>query len=81
MACARGKRVAQRVAGSNPQDPVFHLPIYRAPLEFPNLFNLVRAEAFAPSADWASASCTSGAPCKTSGPNPHLAHTQPTLNQ
>ena len=49
MACARGKRVAQRVAGSNPQDPVFHLPIYRAPLEFPNLFNLVRAEAFAPS--------------------------------
>lgn len=49
MACARGKRVAQRLAGSNPQDPVFHLPIYRAPLEFPNLFNLVRAEAFAPS--------------------------------
>jgi glycine/D-amino acid oxidase-like deaminating enzyme len=41
-----GRRLAQRIAGQ--QDAAFELPIYRSPLEFPNLFNTVRSEAFAP---------------------------------
>jgi glycine/D-amino acid oxidase-like deaminating enzyme len=41
-----GRRLAQRIAGR--QDAAFELPIYRSPLEFPNLFNTVRSEAFAP---------------------------------
>jgi len=43
-----GKRLAQRVAGKDGQDAVFKLPIYNSPLEYPNLFNLVRSQAFAP---------------------------------
>jgi hypothetical protein len=43
-----GKRLAQRVAGKDGNDAVFRLPIYASPLEYPNLFNLVRSQAFAP---------------------------------
>jgi len=43
-----GKRLAQRVAGKDGNDAVFKLPIYDSALEYPNLFNLVRAQAFAP---------------------------------
>ena len=43
-----GKRLAQRVAGKDATDAVFNLPIYHSPLEYPNLFNLVRSQAFAP---------------------------------
>jgi len=41
-----GRRLAQRIAGR--QDHAFELPIYRSPLEFPNLFGTVRSQAFAP---------------------------------
>jgi hypothetical protein len=34
----------------------FELPIYKAPLEYPNLFNTVRSRAWRPSAASASAS-------------------------
>lgn len=43
-----GKRLAQRVAGKDGGEAVFNLPIYNSPLEYPNLFNLVRSQAFAP---------------------------------
>ena len=43
-----GKRLAQRVAGKDGNDAVFQLPIYNSPLEYPNLFNVVRSQAFAP---------------------------------
>jgi glycine/D-amino acid oxidase-like deaminating enzyme len=43
-----GKRLAERVAGKDGTGRVFELPIYDSPLPFPNLFNLVTAEAFAP---------------------------------
>jgi glycine/D-amino acid oxidase-like deaminating enzyme len=43
-----GKRLAQRVAGKDAGQEVFDLPIYNSPLEYPNLFNVVRSEAFAP---------------------------------
>jgi len=43
-----GKRLAQRVAGQDGGQEVFQLPIYSTPLEYPNLFNSVRSEAFAP---------------------------------
>lgn len=43
-----GKRLAERVAGKDAGQEVFKLPIYDSPLEFPNLFNKVRSEAFAP---------------------------------
>ena len=43
-----GKRLAQRVAGKDGNDAVFKLPIYHSPLEYPNLFNMVRSQAFAP---------------------------------
>ncbi len=43
-----GKRLAQRVAGKDGNDAVFELPIYNSPLEYPNLFNVVRSQAFAP---------------------------------
>jgi glycine/D-amino acid oxidase-like deaminating enzyme len=41
-----GRRLAERIAGK--QSKVFELPIYNSPLEYPNLFNLVRSQAFAP---------------------------------
>ena len=41
-----GRRMAQRIAGK--ADNAFTLPIYHAPLEYPNAFNLVRSRAFAP---------------------------------
>lgn len=43
-----GKRVAERVAGKDDGREVFKLPIYSTPLEYPNLFDKVRSEAFAP---------------------------------
>ena len=43
-----GKRLAQRVAGKDGGEAVFNLPIYHSPLEYPNLFNVVRSQAFAP---------------------------------
>ena len=43
-----GKRLAERVAGKDGTDHVFELPIYDSPLPFPNLFNAVTTEAFAP---------------------------------
>lgn len=43
-----GKRIAQRVAGKDVGEDVFNLPIYNSPLEFPNVFEMVRAESFAP---------------------------------
>lgn len=41
-----GRRMAERIAGK--QSKVFELPIYNSPLEYPNVFNLVRSQAFAP---------------------------------
>lgn len=43
-----GKRLAERVAGKDAGRDLFKLPIYHSPLEYPNLFGLVRAQAFAP---------------------------------
>jgi len=41
-----GRRLAQRIAGK--ADPAFELPIYKAPLEYPNLFDTVRSPLFVP---------------------------------
>lgn len=41
-----GRRLAQRIAGQ--ADAAFDLPIYASALEYPNVFNTVRSEAFAP---------------------------------
>jgi len=41
-----GRRLAQRIAGK--ADPAFELPIYKTPLEYPNLFDTVRSPLFAP---------------------------------
>jgi glycine/D-amino acid oxidase-like deaminating enzyme len=43
-----GKRIAERVAGKDTGQEVFNLPIYNSPLQYPNIWNLVRSEAFAP---------------------------------
>lgn len=43
-----GKRLAERVAGQDAGREVFKLPIYDSPLEYPNMFGLVRSQAFAP---------------------------------
>ena len=43
-----GKRIAERVAGKDAGQEVFKLPIYSTPLEYPNVWNMVRSEAFAP---------------------------------
>lgn len=43
-----GKRLAERIAGKDAGRDVFKLPIYDSALEFPNLFELVRSEGFAP---------------------------------
>ncbi len=43
-----GKRLAERVAGQDAGRAVFKLPIYDSPLEYPNLFGLVRSPALAP---------------------------------
>ncbi len=43
-----GKRLAERVSGKDAGRAVFQLPIYNGALEYPNLFGLVRSEAFAP---------------------------------
>lgn len=41
-----GRRLADRIAGR--QLKVFELPIYNTPLEYPNVFNLIRSRMFAP---------------------------------
>ncbi|MBL8351314.1 MAG: FAD-binding oxidoreductase [Burkholderiaceae bacterium] len=41
-----GRRLAQRMAGQ--ADSSLQLPIYAAPLEYPNVFNRVRSPVFAP---------------------------------
>lgn len=41
-----GRRMADRIAGRHRVE--FDLPIYNSPLEYPNVFNLIRARAFAP---------------------------------
>ena len=41
-----GRRLAQRIAGRS--DGAFDLPIYKTPLEFPNVLNKVRSPVFAP---------------------------------
>lgn len=41
-----GRRLAERIAGKRSR--VFELPIYSSPLEYPNVLNLVRSQAFAP---------------------------------
>jgi glycine/D-amino acid oxidase-like deaminating enzyme len=43
-----GKRLAQRVAGADAGLAVFKLPIYDSPLQFPNVFGIVKSRAFAP---------------------------------
>lgn len=43
-----GKRLAERVAGKDTGQEVFKLPIYDSPLEYPNMFGLVRSPALAP---------------------------------
>ena len=42
------KRLAECVAGKDAGQAVFQLPIYSTALQYPNLFNLVSSEAFAP---------------------------------
>ena len=42
-----GRRLAERIVGRDVGD-VFRLPIYDAPLEYPNVMGAVRSEAFAP---------------------------------
>jgi len=41
-----GRRMAERIAGR--QAKVFELPIYKSPLEYPNVLNLVRSQHLAP---------------------------------
>lgn len=41
-----GRRLAERIAGK--AQAAFELPIYKTPLEYPNVFNLLRSQAFAP---------------------------------
>jgi glycine/D-amino acid oxidase-like deaminating enzyme len=43
-----GKRLAERVAGKDAGQAVFKLPIYSTPLQYPNLFNVVSSQTFAP---------------------------------
>lgn len=43
-----GKRLAERVAGKGAGRDLFKLPIYDSPLEYPNIFGLVRSPVFAP---------------------------------
>ncbi len=43
-----GKRIAEQVAGKDAGREVMSLPIYNSPLEYPNIWNMVRSEAFAP---------------------------------
>jgi glycine/D-amino acid oxidase-like deaminating enzyme len=43
-----GKRLAERVVGKDAGNAVFQLPIYNSELEYPNMFGLVRSQAFAP---------------------------------
>ncbi len=43
-----GKRIAEQVAGKHAGREVMNLPIYNSPLEYPNIWNMVRSEAFAP---------------------------------
>ena len=43
-----GKRLAERIAGTDAGQEVFKLPIYDSPLPYPNAFNLIESKALAP---------------------------------
>ncbi len=43
-----GKRLAERMAGKDVGQEVFQLPIYDSPLQYPNMFGLVRSPLLAP---------------------------------
>jgi glycine/D-amino acid oxidase-like deaminating enzyme len=43
-----GRRLAERVAGKDPGRDILELPIYRSPLPYPNVLELMESEAFAP---------------------------------
>ncbi len=43
-----GRRLAERIAGKDGDREVFELPIYKSPLPFPNVMDLLEAEALAP---------------------------------
>ena len=43
-----GKRLAERIAGKDAENPVFNLPIYATPLEYPNLFGVIKTAFLAP---------------------------------
>ena len=43
-----GKRLAERIAGKDAENPVFNLPIYATPLEYPNLFGVIKSAFLAP---------------------------------
>ena len=43
-----GKRLAERIAGKDAGNPVFSLPIYSTPLEYPNLFGVIKSALLAP---------------------------------
>jgi hypothetical protein len=44
----QGKRLAERIAGKDVGNPVFSLPIYSTPLEYPNLFGVIKSALLAP---------------------------------
>lgn len=43
-----GKRLAERIAGKDTDNPVFNLPIYANQLEYPNLFGVIKSAFLAP---------------------------------
>jgi glycine/D-amino acid oxidase-like deaminating enzyme len=43
-----GRRLAERIAGKDPGREILALPIYNSPLPYPNVFELMESEAFAP---------------------------------
>jgi hypothetical protein len=43
-----GKRLAERIAGKDVGNPAFSLPIYATPLEYPNLFGVIKSALLAP---------------------------------
>ena len=43
-----GRRLAERIAGKDLAREILELPIYRSPLPYPNVLELMESEAFAP---------------------------------
>jgi glycine/D-amino acid oxidase-like deaminating enzyme len=43
-----GKRLAERIVGKDVGNPAFSLPIYATPLEYPNLFGVIKSALLAP---------------------------------